>query len=117
MRERDPGGQAPEAGAKAGGIFHCLNKFRIQPQAGASQRNKRNRRWAIRSRGQHTRRRPGSLVHELLTVQDGNAQILLRQFKRNGSTDDAPADNYDIVCLHADILSAMRSSAAFSLWV
>jgi hypothetical protein len=45
-------------------------------------------------------------MHELLPVQDGNAQVLLRQFKRNGSADDAPADDHDIVGLHADILSA-----------
>ena len=105
-----------KAGAQARRIFHRIHKYRIQRQAGAPQRNKGNRRRAIRSGRQHPRRRPGRFTHKFLAIQHGNAQIASRQIERHRSADDAPANDHDIVRFHANILSAI-SSTGFSLWV
>lgn len=52
-------------------------------------------------------------MHEFLAIQHGNPDISLRQIERNRSSDDAPADDHDIVRFHANILSAMRIEGGF----
>jgi hypothetical protein len=53
-------------------------------------------------------------VHQFLAVQHNYAQTPLRQFQRHGPADNPAADDDDIVCLHANILSAMWGTGSFN---
>ena len=101
------GAVAAEGDAQAGGLLDRRDPVGIEREAGAAEGHQGNCAGAIRPGREHARSGPGGLAPGIAALDQGHAQLFLREGQGDRSTDNASADDRNIVRTHAAILAAM----------